>query len=278
MGFTIMRQSLKIYMCALLLSAGVFNSCEEPEALVTKNAKEGGLINPVSAGINYVVGGTSDLDIDIEVLQGPKISSIDVYKRFYSVAAGAWTNEVLSKTIEVSEASNVTKTLNENYASLISGLQLAGAPLPAAETDLGIGDFWELRFVSKLQNGNVFESSRKQRITISSRFAGTYIASGFFQHPTVPRDYADIEKSISSLSATEYECDQTGDLGDYPFTFSIELDGTIKVTGGDVGGLPITGSGRVGLDDVNGVDTLYINYEYNASTRVITEKLIKVVD
>src|SRR5687768_3048429 len=144
-----MRKTFNIYMCALLLSAGLFHSCEEPEALVTTNAKEGGLITPVSAGINYVVGGTSTLDIDIEVLQGPKVSSVDVYKRFYSVAEGAWTNEVLSKTIEVSEATNVTKTLNENYASLISGLQLEGAPLPASETDLGIGDYWELRFVSK---------------------------------------------------------------------------------------------------------------------------------
>ncbi|QHT69303.1 hypothetical protein GXP67_23020 [Rhodocytophaga rosea] len=273
-----MKKTLKFYICALLLSAGMLNSCEEPEVKVTKNAREGGLISPVSAGINYVVGGTSDLDIDLQVLQGPKVSSIDVYKKFYSVAAGAWTNEVLSKTIDVSEATNVTKTITENYASLINGLQLSGAPLPASETDLGIGDFWELRFVSKLQDGNMFESSRKQRITISSRFAGTYIASGHFAHPTSPRDYEDIEKAVSSLSATEYSCDQTGDLGNYPFTFSIALDGTIEVIAGDVNGLPITGSGHVGLDNVNGVDTLYINYEYNASTRVITEKLIKVVD
>ncbi len=186
-----MKNINKFLVIALVL--GFASSCNESVNPLTEDAKTGGLLNPLSTSLNYVVGSGAIYTIAFEVEQGHNATtSVDVFKSFYKVPVawsdpedpdhetadsipGMWSNEVLDRTISISNnATHVNTDFSSDYAQLITGLQVDGSDLPADDGQLAIGDFWNFRFVSTVTNGTSVESFNKVKVAVSTRFAGTY--------------------------------------------------------------------------------------------------------
>lgn len=212
----------------LLLMAA---SCNKNEDIVTANAKEGGLIVPVTATFPYKLANTPQVDVTLDIPAGPAITEIKVYNSFYSPVEDATTNEVLLLTIPVTGS---TITFSVNYADLTAGLLLNGNPLPTDETLLAIASRWTLVYHSVLGDGREVINTATTVIAVDNIYAGNYHVTGTFIHPTAGPRAIDEDKFLASISAYQVSS-TTGDLGpDYPTIITIDpVTNACTVTSGE---------------------------------------------
>ncbi len=200
---------------SLILAVMTFTSCETtPDDLMTADVKTGGILIPTSA-VPYKLGGTPSFNISLNVLKGPGVASVEIYKSYTGKP------EVLDQTVTAGSA-NVTEdaivTVTYDYAQLISGLDM-----PADETVLAIGDAWTLRYVSVMEDGRKVGVSKMSTITVANKYAGYYECVGVFTHPTAgPRPINEL-KFLTPVDANA-SWGNAGDLGASGYFVKLTVD------------------------------------------------------
>ena len=302
-----MKYIYKFLMIAIAF--GFATSCNESVNPWTENSLSGGLLAPLSASNNYVVGNNATYTIPFEVKQGNNITtSVEVYKSFFSVTDDIWSNEVLASTIAISNTqTHVNSDFSIDLAGLIDGLLVGGNPIPSDDDGLlTIGDFWNFRLVSKVSNGSSVETNTKVKLAVSTRFAGNYdTVESSYLHPTAGDQggWNGQLRVIESVDAVTYKMTDIGPFVGEPtnfFYFTVdasdvidvpkEYKGSTQLIWGaddiaicDAGETPNIvakhgGCGnKVTRDDVNGKDQIEIAYGYirSSGTREFYERIIK---
>jgi hypothetical protein len=300
------------FIAILALFTMMFTACEQIFDDNTAGFKEGGLITSSKALINYVVGDGGTYSFDMLVHQNAdfKVKEIMIYKSA-SIADASGTlqasNEILAETITVDGTTNTTLVSSDYaYADLIDGLTIDGNALPANDGDLSIGDQFIFRVVSVMENGEEFQQSFKVQMTVSTRYAGTYICTALqYWRISVasPAYWLGHELVIKSIDAITYEYDWGSTIGwDGPLYFQVDGNGVITYPAAwngvaqtlngqplttctnnptDLTNVPCTGTNMVIKDDTNGEDQLILTYGYytaGSGPREFHETLVKKVD
>jgi hypothetical protein len=200
---------------SLILTVVVFTSCDKTDVdLMTANVKTGGILIPTSA-VPYKLGGTPSFDISLNILKGPGVASVEIYKSYTG------KSEVLDQTVTAGSANvteDATVTVSYDYAQLISGLDM-----PADETVLAIGDSWTLRYVSVMDDGRKVEVSKKSTITVANKYAGYYDCVGVFTHPTAGDRPINELKFLTPVDANA-SWGNAGDLGASGYFVKLTVD------------------------------------------------------
>jgi hypothetical protein len=188
---------------SLIFTVFVFVSCDNTYTdLMTADVKTGGLIKP-TASIPYKLGSTPSCDITLDVLKGPGIDAVEIYRTYTGKA------KILDQTVDVGSANtsgNVSKEVSYTYSQLSAGLGM-----PANEGDLNIGDAWTLSYVSVMADGRKVDNGNKTTIAVANFFAGPYEKRMIYHHPaygTYPNDiYVDETSNVDLVAKNAYECD-----------------------------------------------------------------------
>jgi len=266
------------------------------------SAKEGGLTEVKSPLVNYYLGITPQvLKAKLLVYQGSvKSTKIEIYKQYFTNDTALThdptkntvisTNSALLKSIDITNQSE-THLLDYTFSlsDLVSGLTLAGSPMPTSDATLKVGSYWTLTY--KVTNGNgVSQLLNTTTVGIATRFAGTYKVKnqeyyriGVFR-PDVPWPTT---YNIKSLDETTYRIiDYAGPFGppSYPgnqVDFSISTSGVITyVSGQSFNGQPMitcasplltnvkcgaAATNTAVADFVNGKDYIIMGVGYNTA-------------
>lgn len=166
-----MKNYLKIYIYALFIPLALLNACDDPDDLVTKNAKEGALLsystdgaflgnpNPTTSSIDFVET-SGKVMVDVAETSGP-INSLKLYK---SLNGGA--------KISVGETTTWPYTYQiPDLNTLTSGFN---------NQSLNIGDRVAYSAEINMADGRVLlnNSSASFVIACKSDLAGTYTVVG----------------------------------------------------------------------------------------------------
>jgi hypothetical protein len=204
-------------------------SCNESEDLVTDNAREGGLLDPASTSVNYVVGQPEGpYTMSFLVRQSDvKTTQVNIYKSFTSTVKYTeivdgkeveksktfTSNEVLAESIDITDMKNHHISSSYDFNKLTQGLQVESltggpGPLPASDGDYQIGDKWLFRVESVLDDGRVVQQAAPISVAVSTRYAGTYkpVAGSYFRLgvPTTDLSGWPDKVLIESVDATTY--------------------------------------------------------------------------
>ena len=212
-----------------LLSMGVLTfACNESDDLVTEHAREGGILN-FGTSLNYVVGNPDGpYTLAFTVNQGnEKVKQINLYKSFtktekYTVIVDGeevekdstfTSNEVLDRTINVTEGTSHSLSTAYTFDELLTGLTVASVdagagPLPANDGDYQIGDKWVFRIESVLEDDRLAQQSNAVSVSVSTRYAGIYraLVGEYYRLgvPTTGTSGWPPETVIESVDATTY--------------------------------------------------------------------------
>ncbi|TRZ73665.1 MAG: hypothetical protein D4R97_04900 [Bacteroidetes bacterium] len=254
----------------------ILAACNKNDVTTTKDAKDGGLIKPLPAFF-YKLGLTTQVDISITVPSGPTISEISVYNKFINNDATE-SNEVLLKTL-TGFGSQYTMSLA--YADLRKDIVINGSPLPAADTSLPIGSSFVLRYEVKMaDDGRKVVNLATTTIGVSNFFAGPYLATGVFHHPTAGDRPLNANKDLVALNA--FECWTTvADLGPNGYLMKINVNPTTNLAvvyayGPTTPELHMTQDKVSKYDPATGVISLYYFYVGGTGNRVIEETFTPV--
>lgn len=266
-----------IWVSSVFLLMFSLNSCLENTDLVTEEALTGGLVNPVTANFPYKLGATPNFTVDLSIPDGPGIASIKVMNSYTDNVAGVVSDEVLLTTVNLANSNagkDVEKSITLTYADLSKGIKLDGESMPTDELVLNIGDFWILRYISVMADGREVVNNLVTTIAVANQYAGNYLCTGTFNHPTAGPRPINEEKFLTPVSASKCYT-ALGDLGGagYDIYINVESDNTCTVT---IGPGAITEVFMMaGLPNVfNPSDKSFdLNYFYTASSgdRIITE-------
>lgn len=221
-----MKKLLKISLFSIL-ALGLF-SCEEDNDALTGNENEGGLVDVATQSLVYSQGqATTDmLNSSFSVFQGREvIESVDVYKVFYGKInvgtpneAIVASNKALLKTVNFTDFDQyVTSEIEYNYNDLISGLTFNGAPMPASDATLNIGDYWVLTYVSNLTNGATHVNTKLTTIKIA---CGSYLEGNYNLVVTITAGsgtgnvYNMPGEVLTNIGGTRYKANSIGPYND----------------------------------------------------------------
>ncbi len=301
------------YLVIMLVALGVASCSKEEQDVLTGSETTGGLIDVKSNLVSYVVGNGNDFEYSAEIsaFQGDvSIESVDIYKVFYG--ADGTSNKALLKNVTFPNTAQVENlTFTATYNELIAGLTVNGQPLPSNDSELEIGDFWELSYVSKTSAGNEVSNLKKTKISVGTRFAGQYnvIQCEYWRigvpRPDVTGPFLGTVVTIESIDATTYKkLEYAGPFSGNEFYFTINdsddvlvpstYNGEIQLLNG-FGAINCTENpgdmtnacsvagpqNTVTRDDVNGKDRIYMTYGYfttGSGSREFYEVLEKVVE
>jgi len=221
------RKIFNVFLPMLALGL-ILSGCLENEDLVTANAPAGGLATPTGS-VPYKLGATPTVPLTLTVPMGPGITKIEVFNQYTSAADGKTSNKVLMSTVDIASANAtaaITKNFSVTYEDLIKGLTLNGAPLPADEGLLPIGDKWTLTYESIMaDDSRRVVNNAKTTIAVANLYAGAYLCTGVFTHPTAGPRPINEEKFLTPISA--YSCTlPAGDLGGSGYAVTITVDPT----------------------------------------------------
>lgn len=311
-------KTIKNILCFTLLAV-LFTACDINDREyddVLEVDRTGGSLTLDKTLIGYVVGNDATYTASGSVYQGNVTTqTIDVYNSFTSATTGSTSNEVLLATLTVdnlASGSNALFSTDFTYEQLIAGLELDGAALPSSDGELTIGDFWNLRYVSKTSLGDENTNYRTTKVSVGTRYSGTYrpVAGEYYRIGVLTYELADWETFcpetvIESVDATTYRVlEYFGPFGGNEWYFQINGDGSITYpentpagdaqTGNsqpfitcqsspaDMTNVPCgPGSNVVIRDDVNGADQLVMTFGYftaGSGSREFYQILEKIVD
>ena len=183
-----MKTTIKL-ITLIFLSSVMFYSCNDEDLDVVNNSagfSTGGLIRNDSKLVNYVIGADAEYTFNMLIYQGAvKTTSVDIMKSF-TKASGEKSTEILLKNVPVTDTgSSSSFSFSTNYDELIAGLEINGQPLPPADSDLAIADYWTLRYVAKTSEGKSHSNGVTSKLAVSTRLAGNYtITDSQYFHPT----------------------------------------------------------------------------------------------
>lgn len=282
---------------------------------LSMGAITGGIIelDQKSKSIGYVVGNDGTYTVASELPQGAvKTNKVDVYKQLsYQIILKdadnkdslitKKTNKVLFNTFNFENpVSGIVDnfTFSFKYEDLIDALvKEDGTSLPANDGELLIGDFWKLTYVTTTSEGDVLENSAATKISLGTRYAGTYkpLDGAYYRIGVLTYELPDWllycpETLIESVDATTYRVvEYFGPFGSNTWYFQIGSDGTItypentpdgtaqlgngqpfitcQTNPGDMSDVPCDPSltNKVIRDDVNGADQLFMSFGYFTS-------------
>lgn len=302
-----------IYLLLTITSIGLV-SCEEENDILTGNQNEGGLLSVNNILVPYVVGNGSDFEYaaSISAFQGNiKVNTVDVYKTFTNVN-GETSNTVLLKSVTFPNTAQVENlNFTATYNQLISGLTLNGSPLSSSDSNLNIGDYWTLTYVSNTSAGTQSLNLKTTKVAVGTRFAGQYtvVQCDYWRigvpRPDVTGPFLGTVVTIESVNATTYrKLEYAGPFSGNEFYFTINATDDVLVPT-TYGGSPqllnalavinctetpsdITNAcSVVGIqnkavrDDILGKDRIYMTYGYlnpASGSREFYEVLEKVVE
>jgi hypothetical protein len=297
----------KIFGYSFILMLGLAFACNDNEDLLTEGAKEGGLLEPASLSLNYVVGNPAGpYTLEFLVLHGTnKTKEIRIYRSFVGteryeeevkedsivVRTHALTsNEVLDRTLTVESEKNGFIDTDFSLTQLIAGLTVKNhegteMSLPTDDGLYQIGDRWSFRVECVLEDGSVVQQAFRVNASVSTRYAGKYkaIAAEYYRiHvPTYGTSAWPAETVIESVDATTYRVVEY--LGAAVFTgneyyFQI-IDGKITYPEKTPSGEAQTGndqpfitceSNPADMNDVHcGTSNVVINDDVNGKDRLI---------
>jgi hypothetical protein len=238
-----------------------------------------------------------------------------VYRSFTSSETGSTSNEELLTTLPISDITvgdNASFNFSFTYEDLIAGLTIDGAPLPANDAELNIGDFWSLTYITTTSDGDIHTNRSITKVSVATRFAGLYrtIDAKYYRIGVLTYTTADwpAETLIESVDATTYRVvDYFGAFGP-PNEWYFQIDSNDVITYPDTtpSGDPQLGNGApfitcqtnssdfandglpcgsdsnyVERDDVNGADKLYMTFGYytdGSGPRTFYQVLEKIVE
>ncbi|NII26682.1 DUF1735 domain-containing protein [Pseudoflavitalea sp. X16] len=150
-----------------------------------------------------------------------------------------------------------------------------------------LGDTWALGYeISAVdKSGYTISGNLKSGIVaigVKNEFEGNYYATGYFQHPTVPRDI-DHEDYLSTAGPTSVS-KTLGDLSGVNIVLTINADNTVSIVpGSGTSGTTATVAAMGGDATYNNTydpatKTFWLKYGYPqpGPTRIITEKVVKL--
>ena len=220
-----MKSKIKVFLLVFTMLGLLFSACNKSEDLVTADAKTGGLVEP-TASIPYKLGATPSVDITVHIPLGPGIVSIEVYNKYVSNETGNESDKIMMTTMQVDQANSteaVNKALSLTYADLKKDIVIDGGALPSDETLLPIGDYWELSYTSVMADGRKVLNNATTTIAVANIYAGFYLCTGTFHHPTAGDRPINEEKFLTPISA--YSCRvAAGDLGGSGYFMTITVD------------------------------------------------------
>ncbi|MFB1039292.1 MAG: hypothetical protein QMC35_02415 [Polaribacter sp.] len=221
------------------LGACVENDNDE----LTGDAITGGLLSIDNQLISYVVGSGATYVATGSVFQGrEQTTSIDIYKSFTNNTTGAVSNEVLLKTITIGDTtmgSTLGFDLNFTYEELITDLTIDGAPLPANDGNLNIGDYWSLRYASNTSEGDLNFNAQTTKVAVGTRYAGVYTVedSSYFRLGVDGGNWNGTDRIIESVNASIYRHKGVGFWDDNEFYFTVDnATGVITIMDVDLEG------------------------------------------
>jgi hypothetical protein len=229
-----MKKDLFKYISIFILPVLLLTSCLDGEDLMTEDAMVGGLVIPTSSNIPYKLGATPSMDIGISVPVGPGIESVAVECQFFTyvededgklVAKGSNITSLGEIAVNATNESEIAEaSFTITYDNLKDGIISEGSPLPDDETQLKIGDYWELSFVSIMSSDSrEVVNNAKTSIAVANKYAGYYQVDGTFDHPTGGVRAINEEKFLTPIDANT--CSVTvGDLGSYGYVMYITVD------------------------------------------------------
>lgn len=298
----------------LILAVSFTTSCvDDDNDELTGGAIEGGLLSLNNVAIGYVVGNGATYTATGSVYQGSSQTvQVDIYKSFTDSETGNTSNEVLYDTVTISNTdvgSTGTFSTSFTYEDLISGLTLDGSPLPTNDSELNIGDFWTLRYVSTLNNGTVVSNATKTKVSVGTRFAGLYrtVEAEYYRLGVLTYTTGDwpAETLIESVDATTYRVvEYFGAFNGNEWYFQIDENDVISYPDETPSGDAQNGNGQplitcqsdpsnmtnvpcgantniVIRDDVNGEDQLVMSFGYltaGSGPREFYQILEKIVE
>ena len=221
------------------LGACVENDNDE----LTGGATTGGLLSVNNQLISYVVGSGATYVATGSVFQGrEQTTSIDIYKSFTNNTTGSVSNEVLLKTITIGDTTMGTTfgfDLTFTYEELITDLTIDGAPLPANDGNLNIGDYWSLRYASNTSEGDLNFNAKTTKVAVGTRYAGVYtvLESAYWRLGAGGSDWNGTDRIIESVNATIYRHKGVGFWDDNEFYFTVDnATGVITIMDVDLEG------------------------------------------
>ena len=203
-----------------------------------------------------------------------------------------------------------TINFNFTYNELSEGIIVNGQPLPTNDTELEIGDYWTLTYVSKTSSGNEALNNKSTKVSVGTRFAGNYrcVEAEYYRLGVLTYTAADWPASttIESVNSTTYRVvEYFGVFSGNEYYFTIDENDVIGYPDNTPDGTPQSGNGQpfitclsnpadmtpvycgssnyVIRDDVEGKDRLVMSFGYNTTSgavgpRVFYQVLEKIVD
>jgi hypothetical protein len=242
-----MKINLKKISYILTFAVFTFAACNDSEDLITEDAQVGGLLDGSRVSLNYVVGAPEGpYTAELFVNQGrEKVTEIRLYKSFTTTVKYTETvegeeveksktfvsNEILDKTLTVSDQANHYVTTSWNLTDLIKGLKvsnLAGETndLPTDDEQYQVGDRWVFRVVSVLSDGREIEQAYNINVNVSTRYAGTYrVINSMYYRIGVPRPDVSFPETVTieSVDAVTYRANYFGAFENQQIFFTIDL-------------------------------------------------------
>jgi hypothetical protein len=228
------------YINLLFLFVTILMSCNKNDNPLSKNAKEGGLIEVNTKTVVYFLNTMADpYDIELKYYQGQgsKIAKIDVLKQFFTVddeGNPLKSEKTLFKSIDLStETQPGYYTYTASFNELVSGVTINGEAIPTDDTLLTSGFYWELTYNIVLEDGRTVNVPDKS-LFINSRYAGVYnvVAAEYFRLGVLTYDLADWPSTVkvTALNATTFKMeDQCEPFGGNEVYFTID-ENSGKVT------------------------------------------------
>lgn len=270
-------KDFKFLILTLLFSTFFLSCVDDNNDELTGDAITGGLVNVNNPLISYVVGSGNTYVATGSVNQGDvKTTAVEIYNTFTNSVTGERSNRVLLLTIPISNttAGEVAEfEVSFDYNQLIANLTVTGNPLPDNDSDLNIGDFWNLEYVSKTSTGNSNVNSSVTKVAVGTRYAGVYTVedSEYWNSGSlIGGNWTGDDRIIESVNATVYRHVGLAFWDDNEFFFTVNNDtGYITVLPEDLegNGVLLNGSPIMTCEGAGG------NFEMimcNATTSVAT--------
>jgi len=292
-------------IAAVIVSAcsNQYEDLNRDSDILTNTENTGGFVTFTKQAIPYVVGNgdTYSYGTDLKAFQTvEKVLKVEVYNQFTNIVSGVKSNKMLLKTLTFPNTAQTEIVANTfNYNDLKRGILVSGVGL-GTDTTLNIGDYWLLSYVITTASGKVVASATPTKVSVSTRYAGTYkcITGSYYRIGVLTYTGTDwpSETIVESVNTTTYRVrkyfgpfnnSSTATGGDYYFS----VDGSGNITyPANVPGTTIPQEGNnqpfitcisnpssmtnvncatsnfVTPDNVNGKDRLTMTFGYLASS------------
>ena len=248
-------KKIKYLFLALFTMISLVSCADEDNDELTGDAVTGGLLTVNNRAIGYVVGDGGTYIASGSVFQGnDQTTSVGIYISFTDSQTGETSNEKLYETIQLTDTSigsNVDFSSSFSYENLSSDLNLSDGPVSSDDTLLNIGDFFNVRYESTLKTGSVITNSVSTKVSVGTRFAGTYapLAGAYYRIGVLTYETADWllycpETLIESVDATTYRViEYFGVFGGNEWYFQIDSNDRISYPDNTPSGDAQTGNG-----------------------------------